>query len=195
MGPDTGATPVTRRDRAAEVRAALVRLVSRQGFHGTSMAAVAKEAGVATGTAYVHYDSKDELVYAAYVEAKRELGQAATAGLDAHDPEARFRQLWFGVLEHLAAHPDRARFLLQVDTSPYAAEAHQRSLTEGDGDDLMAVATSSGIVERLAPLPLLVLFDLALGPVIRLVASGERLDRAQLDELSTSCWRAATREG
>lgn len=188
MTPDTAT-----RDRAAEVRAALVRLVSRQGFHGTSMAAVAKEAGVATGTAYVHYDSKDDLVFAAYVEVKRDLGREATARIDAEDPEARFRQLWFGVLGHLAADPDRARFLLQVDTSPYAAEAHERSLAEG-GDELMAVATSSGIVERLAPLPLLVLFDLTLGPVIRLVASGEQLAPAQLDELCTSCWRAATRE-
>ena len=68
-----------RPDRAAAVRAALRKLVAERGFHGASMSAVASEAGVATGTAYVHYASKDELVHAAYLEAKRELGAAAVA--------------------------------------------------------------------------------------------------------------------
>ena len=51
-------------DRPAAIRRALRDLVAERGFHGASMGAVAKEAGVATGTAYVHYESKDELVYA-----------------------------------------------------------------------------------------------------------------------------------
>ncbi|MGZ4707901.1 MAG: TetR/AcrR family transcriptional regulator, partial [Acidimicrobiales bacterium] len=62
------AAPVV--DRAAAVRAALRTLVARNGFHGASMSAVAAEAGVGTGTAYVHYASKDELVLATYLEVK-----------------------------------------------------------------------------------------------------------------------------
>jgi AcrR family transcriptional regulator len=53
-------------DRAAAVRGAVRTLVARNGFHGASMSAVASQAGVATGTAYTHYASKDELVLAAY---------------------------------------------------------------------------------------------------------------------------------
>ena len=33
----------------------MVELVAENGFRGTSMAAVAQRAGVATGTAYVHF--------------------------------------------------------------------------------------------------------------------------------------------
>ena len=51
-------------DRPAAIRRALRNLVADRGFHGASMGAVAKEAGVATGTAYVHYESKEELVNA-----------------------------------------------------------------------------------------------------------------------------------
>ena len=84
-------------DRAAAVRAALRSLVARNGFHGASMNAVAREAGVATGTAYTHYASKDELVLATYRETKTALGLAVTADLDlAPDApaESRFRALW-----------------------------------------------------------------------------------------------------
>ena len=70
-------------DRAAAVRRALRTLVARHGFHGASMSAVAAEAGVATGTTYTHYESKDSLVLAAFLETKAALGLAATACLDA----------------------------------------------------------------------------------------------------------------
>lgn len=177
-------------DRAGAVRAALVRLVARQGFHGTSMSAIATEAGVATGTAYVHYASKDDLVFAAYIEVKDELGRAATAGVDADaDPATRFRQLWFGVFRHLRDDPARARFLVQVDSSPYAEDAHARAMA-AVGDRLLAEATRPDMAARLAPLPPFVLYDMAVGPAVRLVASGHDLKPHELETLCESCWRA-----
>src|SRR5437660_503340 len=113
-------------DRAAAVRAALRTLVARDGFHGASMNAVAKQAGVATGTAYTHYASKHDLVLDTYRETKAQLGTAAIAGVDANaDLGAQFRNLWLAVYRHLTTHPDHARFLLQVDHSPYRAAAHE----------------------------------------------------------------------
>lgn len=179
-------------DRAAAVRSAVRALVADRGFHGTSMAAVATEAGVATGTAYIHYASKDELLVAAYLELKADLARAAVAGLDpSASPDARFRALWDGLRQHLEEDPTRARFLLQVEASPLAAEAHRRALAVAD-DPLLAEVASPALAERLRPLPPEVLWDLGFGPVIRLVASGVELDGEQLDDLADACWRAVT---
>lgn len=124
--PDTqapGQVGGTATDRAALVRSALRTLVAANGLHGTAMSAVAAHAGVATGTAYVHYASKDDLVLAAYREAKLELGRAATAQVDpAADPSVRFEQLWLGVYRYLSTSPDRAQFLVQIESSPYARQ-------------------------------------------------------------------------
>ena len=180
-------------DRAAAVREALRRLVARRGFHGASMSAVAAEAHVATGTAYVHYESKDDLVLAAYVEAKRELGLAAFRGVDpAAPPAARFRQLWLGVFDHLRADPDRARFLLQVDSSPYAERAHDLAMAT-NGDPLMAEAVTPDLDGVLVRLPPMVLYDLAVGPILRTVASGRRLSTEEREAMAEACWRAITR--
>ena len=94
-------------DRAAAVRSALRSLVARNGFHGASMSAVARQARVATGTAYTHYASKDELVLAAYCETKAQLAAAATAGLDAHaEPGAQFRSIWLATCSpHIVPSP------------------------------------------------------------------------------------------
>ena len=44
----------------------------------------------------------------------------------------------------------------------------------------------------LAPLPLEVLYDLGLGPAVRLVAGGFALDREQLEQAAQACWRSIT---
>lgn len=180
-------------DRAAAVRAALRRLVAERGLHGASMAAVAAEAGVATGTAYVHYASKEDLLLAAYLELKADLGAAAVAGLDPDAPPAeRFAELWRGAHAFLAAEPDRARFLLQVEASPLAATAHERVLATGD-DPILAEAARPDLAACLLPLPLEVLWDLGFGPALRLAAAADPVPAADLALVTSACWRAVTR--
>ena len=65
-------TAAERPDRPAAIRAALRRLVARHGFHGASMSAVAREAGVAAGTAYVHYESSLRVQVAGRTETSRD---------------------------------------------------------------------------------------------------------------------------
>lgn len=180
-------------DRAAAVRQALRGLVAERGFHGASMSAVAAEAGVATGTAYTHYGSKDELVLATYLETKAELGLAATRELTpgAH-PEQLFREMWLATYRHLAANRDRALFLLQVDCSPYRESAHEAAIAR-DGDPLIEAAGAPGIASRLLPLPLEVIYQLGLAPAVRLAAIGEDLSEDQLQTAADACWRAISR--
>ena len=186
-------TPRAKVDRAALVRRALVELVADRGFRGTSMAAVAEHAGVATGTAYVHYDSKDDLVLAAYTEIKADLGAAAMSGIRTDDPpEERFRHMWFAIRDHMLTDSVRAKFLVQVDTSPYSGPAHEAALESDDGK--LMEAAGPDMAALFANLPPQVLYDLAIGPIVRLVARDESLTNAEWDRLVVSCWRAVTAE-
>jgi AcrR family transcriptional regulator len=179
-------------DRAAAVRGALRTLVARNGFHGASMSAVASQAGVATGTAYTHYASKDDLVLAAYLETKAQLADAAMAGLGVGaEPAAQFHSIWLATYRHRQANPDHARFLLQVDHSPYRSAAHEAAIA--CGDPLVAQAANPDIAARLLPLPLEVIYELGLSPAVRLAASGTELTGEQLDEIADACWRAISR--
>jgi AcrR family transcriptional regulator len=169
--------------------------VAERGFHGAAMAAIAAEAGVAAGTAYVHYDGKDELLIAAYLEVKRELGVAATARVDiGARPADRFAAAWDGALAFLRADRDRARFLVQFEAGPLAHLGQNRALAEPD-DPLIALIAAPDVAALLVPLPPLVVYDLALGPLVRAVAGGADLDDGQLDDagwlaLRAACWRA-----
>ena len=167
-------------------------LVAEHGFHGASMSAVAAEAGVATGTAYTHYASKDELLLAAYFETKAELGAAATAGLDpSAGPAERFQHIWLAMYHHLAANREHALFLLQVDCSPYKAEAHQAAMA-GEPGPLTVEAAKPDLAASLLPLPPEVIYELGLAPAVRLAAGGAELGDDQLATIAGACWRAVT---
>ncbi len=179
-------------DRAAAVRTALVRLVAARGFHGASMAAVAQEAGVATGTAYVHYPSKAALVQATHLEVKRDLLAAAVSRVTPDLPaRARFEQLWDGALDHLSQEPDRARFLLQYEASPFAKESARATPVDVD-ESWLAPTALADLVALFVALPLPVLFDLAVGPLIHIVATEGSVDPQIRDTLVEACWRAVT---
>ena len=191
MSAETPAT-VGLVDRAALVRHALRTLVAEHGFHGASMEAVAKLAGVATGTAYTYYASKDALVLAAYLETKAELGAAALSDVADELPAAeRFRRIWRSIYRHLRMHPDHARFILQVDHSPYRATLYAAVLA-GD-DPLVAEVTRPEVTAALRSFPPEVLWELGLAPAVRLAVGAVVLGDEQLDEVAAACWRAVSR--
>jgi len=50
------------RDKEARILAAAVRTFAQNGYHASTMAAVAREAGVATGTIYLYFEGKQHLL-------------------------------------------------------------------------------------------------------------------------------------
>jgi len=59
--------------RRQEIMEAALELFSQKGFHGTTIAEVAKRAGVGVGTIYQHFKSKEELYLSSLEERRQEL--------------------------------------------------------------------------------------------------------------------------
>src|SRR4030095_11801602 len=100
-------TAVSRRDsppgpkRDAILRAAIDVFADR-GFSSPQGAATPRAAGVAAGTVYLYFKSKDDLLVSIFDRSMREgltLGRAAVADLD--DPRERLRRLARGHLGRL----------------------------------------------------------------------------------------------
>ena len=84
-------TPGPKRD--AILRAA-IDVFAERGFFSAQVADVARAAGVAAGTVYLYFKSKDDLLVSIFDRSMREgltLGRAAVADLD--DPRERLRRL------------------------------------------------------------------------------------------------------
>jgi TetR/AcrR family transcriptional regulator, fatty acid metabolism regulator protein len=102
-------TAVSRRDQApgpkrdAILRAA-IDVFAERGYFNAQVADVARAAGVAAGTVYLYFKSKDDLLVSIFERSMRDglaLGRTAVAGLD--DPRERLRRLARGHLARLGA--------------------------------------------------------------------------------------------
>ncbi|MBO6764806.1 TetR/AcrR family transcriptional regulator [Maricaulis sp.] len=81
-------------------------LVAEDGFSAATTAAIAKRAGVAEGTLYRHFDSKDALFVAVYSGIKEAVYRSVMAETDDSGSfRDRFRQLWRGVWNAYRADP------------------------------------------------------------------------------------------
>ena len=95
----TDAPPGPKRD--AILRAA-IDVFAERGFFSAQVADIARAAGVAAGTVYLYFKSKDDLLVSIFDRSMREglaLGRAAVADLD--DPRERLRRLARGHLARL----------------------------------------------------------------------------------------------
>ena len=89
--PRRDSTPGPKRD--AILRAA-IDVFAERGFFSSQVADIARAAGVAAGTVYLYFKSKDDLLVSIFDRSMREgltLGRAAVADLD--DPRERLRRL------------------------------------------------------------------------------------------------------
>jgi AcrR family transcriptional regulator len=97
-------------------------LIKENGFHGTPMSLVAKQAGVAAGTIYHYFESKDELICELYSYVKERTGEALKAGDDAAlTYQERFFAIWMGLFNFYIENPNVLRFFEQFVNSPYYA--------------------------------------------------------------------------
>lgn len=71
--------------RIREIGEATLRVVSRKGLEGTTMQEIADEAGLAKGTLYLYFESREELVVHVAESAFEELHLAVTEALGRED--------------------------------------------------------------------------------------------------------------
>jgi AcrR family transcriptional regulator len=115
--PDRKAASTTR-DRLIQ---AAVGLVAREGMAAATTAAIAQKAGFAEGTLYRHFESKDDLLIAAYREMKASIFLEAARGVDPGQPAPeRLKQTWLAIYAAYRADLDAFRFSERFKESPLA---------------------------------------------------------------------------
>ncbi|WP_291722400.1 TetR/AcrR family transcriptional regulator [Bernardetia sp.] len=102
---------------------ATLKLVLENGFTGLKMSKVAKEAKLATGTLYIYFKDKEQLINALYLYIKTE--QTKQYFWDYSETDSfvsNFRKLWFRVVEVGMKQPEYAIFMEQYYRSPFIKE-------------------------------------------------------------------------
>lgn len=110
-------------------------LIRQHGFHGTTMSLVAKKAGVAAGTIYHYFESKDELISELYKYNRKLTVEVIDNSLNENlSFKANFYNLWEALYQFYIDNTNILIFFEQYVNSPYKADknnaySHSRLLT------------------------------------------------------------------
>lgn len=106
--PGIQPSPARADERQIRILNAAERCFARAGFHRTTMADIAGEAGMSAGNLYRYFDSKDEVVAQLCARDRAEIAQGFIAMVAAPDPFAAFEAL----LRHYLVEEPRERSML-----------------------------------------------------------------------------------
>lgn len=147
-----------------------LKLITREGIAGLTMSKLAKSAGIATGTLYIYFRSKEDMLNSLYQKLNIESNERFMRGYSTEEPWYNgFRKVWFNYLKHRIEHFEESVFLEQYYRSPFItvaqkkmaesmkAPVHQmirRGKNEGlvreDVDDEMLFLSMLGFIRELA---------------------------------------------
>ncbi len=110
-------------DKDNAILEAATAVFAERGFWSTPTSAISKAAGIAEGTLFTYYRTKDELLNKLYRTLKEELSGALLAGipLDA-DLETIVRRLWENSFRWALANPDKYKVTCQLRVSDRLTE-------------------------------------------------------------------------
>jgi AcrR family transcriptional regulator len=150
--------------RAALLEAAL-ELFARDGLQSVPTSAISRAAGVATGTLFVYFESKEQLINELYLGvASRFVGELLQALAPDSGPEARLRQFWFGFARWHLENGAASRFALQCEVASVLSTATKKRKEEMEVE--MAKAFFPGALEEIDGSPIrYVAYAMIAGPI------------------------------
>lgn len=111
-------------DKRRAILDAALRVFAEGGVNGVPIPQLAKQAGVATGTIYRYFDSKERLVNELFREQKLAINQRLYGDLDLQRPPREvFAELWQRMVTFTREAPDTYRFVELQDHRPYLDDA------------------------------------------------------------------------
>lgn len=118
-------------DKRDAILATALVLFCERGFYGTPTSLISREAGVATGTLFFYFPTKEELIDTLYRQIKSEAGAALKTGVN-HEPviKQKLCRVWENAITWATENPDKFRFMEQFAHSPFVSQtAHEEGMS------------------------------------------------------------------
>ena len=104
--------------RRAILQAALTSF-STKGFTETTMEDIRQLSGASTGSIYHHFENKEMLALALYLEGRSDLNTALLASITARHPREGIKALVRAYLDWFKQHPDLGQYIMQAGSTEY----------------------------------------------------------------------------
>lgn len=143
-------------DKKQAIFESTLALIKEHGFHGAPMSQVARNAGVAAGTIYHYFESKEQLICALYSDTRERATAVVEQALKEEGSlKDKFYRVWNSLYRFYVKEPNVLIFFEQFVNSPYNANKCPDHF-QGELYSFFAAAIKSGALKPVKPQLLLV---------------------------------------
>ncbi|UKJ06443.1 TetR/AcrR family transcriptional regulator [Solitalea lacus] len=156
-------------DKRQSILNASLEIITENGFHGSSMKLIAEKAGVASGTIYLYFKSKEELINDLFLEIRHRINDVVQNAYDEGvDYKVNFTSIWHALYDFYLNNDQVFKFIEQYSSSPFIVEATKRKGERilAPVYEILGVGIDQGYLK---PMHLTALLSLVYGPIIALV--------------------------
>ncbi len=114
-----------------QITKAVLLLVKQKGLAGITMGEIAKEGGMATGTLYIYFKNKEELINHLFFECRKEAIENYFLNYSISKPfKSGFREVWMNILNFRIQNFEEVVFMDQCYHSPFINECTMKLTKE-----------------------------------------------------------------
>ncbi|OJJ19474.1 hypothetical protein BKI52_21950 [marine bacterium AO1-C] len=176
---------------------AALNLVVKIGYVELKMSDVAKEAGIATGTLYIYFSNKEDLINKLYLHLKKQNTREIVGKYQPEDAFfINFKRVWYKYLEISSRDPHQMIFLEQYFRSPYLREDTKKQTEEllTPIAELIVAGQQQGLVKEV---PADILLSYLIGAVNEIVKvhfdKNQKMSQATIDACFEMSWHSIKR--
>jgi len=180
-------------DKRQAILDAALDLFCERGFHGTPTSMISRQAGVATGTLFHYFRTKETLIETLYLDIKGELGNALCAHAGTQDPvREQIRCIFAGYVRWGEENPRKFRFMEQFYNAPQISpHTHEEGMSRfAFIRDIVRQGIDEGVLKPCPPGLQFALFGASSSAVLRLILSGSGGEEADalIDQAFDLIW-------
>ncbi len=128
-------------------------LFVKQGFENTPTAQISKDSGVATGTLFYHYKTKEELINEIYLNVKKKMSEALLKNYNENlEIREQVKNLWFNLIKWGFYNKDENQFLQRFYGSTYINNLtyEQASISFKKSEKLFLLAKNNNLTKDIS---------------------------------------------
>lgn len=181
-------------DKKTSIFDSALELINEHGFHGCPISQVAKNAGVAAGTIYTYFQSKDELILGLFEYASQQIKNFVSSKDDRKlNFEERFFNYWRNLSEFYFKNPSIHGFYDQFLNSPFNSEENQNkpNIWHEWCYSFFEMGVEEGAIKKINPVILSIMVNTNVNSIVKVRKSfGKKLAKNNLDleEIPNLIW-------
>jgi AcrR family transcriptional regulator len=176
-------------DKKQAISTTAMQLFVELGFHGTATSKIAQQAGVANGTLFTYFKTKDELIFSLYHSILKDMDNCIIERMVSHSiAKESFQSLFFQTLFWSLDNRIPYQYIQQFNHSPYFQQVAPTILNQQDNPLFSLIQNGIDIV-LLKPMPALFIFSLFTAQIHGLynyIISNDLADVEQLELIQDS---------